>query len=822
MAEPKWTREKVLGELEQLHSLGIPITNNGIAKNYSGLFYAIHYKYSNGRLFESINDVREQLALRYEGKGMHTDAAAIRDYSKPRESPTKFNEEDWKERRRELIERLKNKISLKENVSIRAQYRTDRTFASHACRAFGSYAAMFKEAGIDYSQYARHLKKDPSYYLRQLVVYLKSGVKIDRTNLLQVNKKLVERLSDAFDGYYSAVNEAKKMLNSQGDKDLASKINAEELRKGVLEERGTRSLEKRKQALGKIEAINEEEADALKKTGEWLTTKQLAVRLDCSESNVYKNLVLMFPEKVKKHQYHRANTYLYHNSIVPLYKNKSLKNSPEDSINNVSRKLGISYSKTRSIMQNLGIGKRSKLRHISVDSEDFLILQEALKREKYIYENILRNISPEKTYTFRELELLGIPTSFFGSAIRRGDLPRDGKIRIVEGSTALKYFKENYDPGKHLSQGMRLVTYFNQNLYTTSDLIPIIKEDRSTIRKRLDELLTENPESCFRIRKNEKKSKVISSKEILPFLTNWGLRHDLQFVSFLNRSNEAPMKNEVLKLFKGIEELVTPDLILDRTKGDLAFRIYSGLKVYEKNRTDINGVMISRRNLHMLYHYMENHDYATVELGKRFSVEDLRDVLDEDHLLAKVIENKRKLGWSLLKTNEGLATKIIQKKGLNIDDFMGVAQDALLDSIENFDPTLGFKFSTYAWKAIDRRITQAKNDKYSRFGSLDQEVGDDAKLGDFIEVKTTPQNQLENKEVSDKINEVLESLDDKEKNVILKRFGLNGQERKTLEEIAKMEGLTRERIRQIEKKALQKLSHNPQVRLLKDAFGLDD
>ena len=104
--------------------------------------------------------------------------------------------------------------------------------------------------------------------------------------------------------------------------------------------------------------------------------------------------------------------------------------------------------------------------------------------------------------------------------------------------------------------------------------------------------------------------------------------------------------------------------------------------------------------------------------------------------------------------------------------------------------------------------------------SLDSPIldSDDTFLGDFVEDTSlpTPADVLQKSAMSDTLNEVLESLDDRERAVLRMRFGLANGRSHTLEEVGREFGLTRERIRQIEAKALRKLRHPSRARMLRD------
>ena len=104
--------------------------------------------------------------------------------------------------------------------------------------------------------------------------------------------------------------------------------------------------------------------------------------------------------------------------------------------------------------------------------------------------------------------------------------------------------------------------------------------------------------------------------------------------------------------------------------------------------------------------------------------------------------------------------------------------------------------------------------------SLETPIGeeDDSHLGDFIEDQdaTSPAEHAAYELLKEQLEDVLDTLTDREENVLRLRFGLDDGRTRTLEEVGKVFGVTRERIRQIEAKALRKLRHPSRSKQLKD------
>lgn len=250
---------------------------------------------------------------------------------------------------------------------------------------------------------------------------------------------------------------------------------------------------------------------------------------------------------------------------------------------------------------------------------------------------------------------------------------------------------------------------------------------------------------------------------------------------------------------------------------------------------------------------------------------------EEVELAIRILEGDELAKQELAEANLRLVVSIAKRyvgRGMSFLDLIQEGNMGLMRAVDKFDHTKGFKFSTYATWWIRQAITRAIADQARTIRvpvhmvetinklvriqrqllqdlgrdpvpeeigaemdlptdrvreilkvaqepvSLETPIGeeDDSLLGDFIEDEAalSPETFTSSSLLKEQLEDVLDTLTDREEHVLRLRFGLDDGNIRTLEQVGQVFGVTRERIRQIEAKALRRLRHPSRSKQLKD------
>ena len=337
---------------------------------------------------------------------------------------------------------------------------------------------------------------------------------------------------------------------------------------------------------------------------------------------------------------------------------------------------------------------------------------------------------------------------------------------------------------------------------------------------------------------------------------------DIEITEYINRGEAAEIENEIGRLASAED--------MEKMLAQEGLAVDDPVRMYLKEIGKVP-LLDSNRELELACEMFDGVQAAELLADTEgFDEEYIKE------LKAKVKKGERAKN-ELVESNLRLVVSIAKRhsgKGLSFLDLIQEGNLGLLKAVEKFDYRKGYKFSTYATWWIRQAITRAIADqartiripvhmvetihKVSRVSrkllqqygheasveeiaqemnitpekvreimkialdpvSLEMPIGEeeDSHLGDFIqdEDSPAPSDAVSQTMLREQLLEVLHTLTPREEQVLMLRFGLKDGRMRTLEEVGKVFDITRERIRQIEAKALRKLRHPSRSKRLKD------
>ena len=232
-------------------------------------------------------------------------------------------------------------------------------------------------------------------------------------------------------------------------------------------------------------------------------------------------------------------------------------------------------------------------------------------------------------------------------------------------------------------------------------------------------------------------------------------------------------------------------------------RLPSGLPPYLASLYEV--ALLSRAQEAHLFRKMNYLKYKAGQLREKLdSGLPKNSVMDQ---IEQLYEEAQATKNQIVRANLRLVVSIAKRHVGPAENFFELVSDgniSLMRAVEKFDFSRGFKFSTYASWAVIKNFARTIPDEHryrDRFRTSQSEmfaVTEDAR-GDFMEQELSQNNR------QTQVEKILNTLDEREQKIIISRFGLRGEQDLTLKEVGAEMGVTKERIRQLEARALNKL-----------------
>lgn len=478
-------------------------------------------------------------------------------------------------------------------------------------------------------------------------------------------------------------------------------------------------------------------------------------------------------------------------------------------------------------------------------------------RERDIFEEIIDIGKRRGTLTYDEIND-ALPSEFFSPDELEDlmDLLQDMGVKVTDAEEAAAPEEETAEEeeiGEYEKTEDLVQAYF----HSMGDISILTKDEETELAKRLEEgrniitaIVVDLP--LYRKMETTLAAQVEAVDEVA--------EEELEEVE-----EEKPDEAFILSL-KVLDDLMTK---LEATDRKIAR--YGSLKEIRRLVNDKKKKNINPLKLAVLEKEVKS-EYRRVETEVGIKIEDLKIKWDKiTNARTLVTDAKNELITRNLRLVVNIAKNYVGR-GLPLLDLIQEGNIGLMKAVDKFKYEKGFKFSTYAtwWirQAITRalidqtktirvpvhmmefynRVTKASRELTQQLGrepsneeiakklvvptrkveevfraiqdpiALQTPVGDeDTELEDFIGDKNSPSpySDAERNEISDQILMILKTLTEKEQKVIRMRFGIGVDRDHTLEEVGRHLSITRERVRQIEAKALRKLKHPSRLRALK-------
>jgi len=468
-------------------------------------------------------------------------------------------------------------------------------------------------------------------------------------------------------------------------------------------------------------------------------------------------------------------------------------------------------------------------------------------KERDIFEEIINIGKRRGVLTYDEINET-LPSEFF-SPDELEDLMSalsDMGVKVVDyeeaviGEEEVEEEVEEYERAEDLVQA-----YFN----SMGDISILTKDEETDLAKKLEQ-------------GRDIINKIITALPIFDKIKNTVDVEDEEGIS----TEEERADEALIKTLLRLEDLVDA-----ATRSDSKIKRYGALKEFRVFINDKKKKGQNTKRYETLFKEVQS-DYKKIESEVGTKVEMLKDLwLKISKARHLVMEAKNELITRNLRLVVNIAKNYVGR-GLPLLDLIQEGNIGLMKAVDKFKYEKGFKFSTYAtwWirQAITRalidqtktirvpvhmmefynRVTKASRELTQQLGreptneeisrklivpvrkveevfraiqdpiALQTPIGDeDTELEDFIGDKSSPSpySDAERIETSEQIQRVLRTLTPKEQTVIRMRFGIGVDRDHTLEEVGRYLSITRERVRQIEAKALRKLKHPSRLRALK-------